>query len=89
MQHDFITLIDETIGLDMVELLHLNDAIHACGSRIDKHALLGHGTIGITALQSFALHPRLATIPLILDLPSLPIEQDNAMLSLARSWHTK
>ncbi len=86
-QDEFIQLIDDMIGISMVELLHLNDAIHPRGSRIDKHALIGQGTIGYDALKSFALHPRLVHIPLILELPSLPLEQDNAMLQLVRSWH--
>lgn len=86
-QDAFIQLIDDTIGIKMVELIHLNDAIHPRGSRIDKHALLGEGTIGLAALKSFALHPRLVHVPLILELPSLPLEQDHAMLQLVRSWH--
>ncbi len=84
----FINLIDETMNIAMVELLHLNDAIYPRGSRIDKHALLGEGTIGLDALKSFALHPRLVHIPLILELPHLPLAQDHAMLQLVRSWHT-
>lgn len=87
-QQEFINLIDEMIGISMIELIHLNDAIHPHGSRIDKHALIGEGTIGAHALKSFALDPRLAHIPLILELPNLPFEQDSAMLHLVRSWHT-
>lgn len=86
-QDEFIQHIDDTIGINKVELIHLNDAIYPRGSRIDKHALLGEGTIGMEALKSFALHPRVAHIPLILELPSLPLEQDHAMLQLVRNWH--
>lgn len=88
-QNEFIDLIDTTMGIDNIELLHLNDAIYPCGSRIDKHAIIGHGTIGAQALKSFALHPRLIHIPIILELPSLPPTEDNGMLHLVRNWHTK
>jgi len=86
-QTDFIKLIDETMGIAMIELMHLNDAVHPRGSRIDKHAPIGEGTIGDDALKSFALNPLLSSIPIILELPHLPFEQDNAMLQLVRSWH--
>ncbi len=87
-KHDeFIDLIDQTIGIHTVELIHLNDAAHCLSSRIDKHAPIGDGTIGIQALKSFVLNPRLYSIPLILELPILPTAQDNAMLQLVRSWH--
>lgn len=86
-QKSFIELIDQTIGIASVVLIHLNDAEYQLSSRIDKHAALGHGTIGIAALQSFAMNPRLIHIPIILELPALPMEADNDMLQKVRSWH--
>lgn len=88
-QNDFIELIDQTMGLENVELIHLNDAAHECGSRLDKHAAVGNGFIGEKALHTFALDPRLSSIPLILELPILPDGEDGAMLQKIRSWHQK
>lgn len=87
-QNDFIHLIDITIGIHAVELIHLNDAAHPLSSRIDKHAALGEGTIGLEALKSFATNPRLSKIPLILELPVLSSAQESNMLDIVRSWHT-
>ena len=86
-RNDFIELIDQTMGIDKVELIHLNDAIYAQGSRIDKHAPIGKGYIGEEALKAFALDPRLVSIPLILELPILPADQEDAMLQKVKRWH--
>lgn len=86
-QNNFIELIDQTIGISNLALIHLNDATHERGSHIDKHAPLGEGYIGNAALKTFALHPQLASIPLILELPILPKEQETATLHKVRSWH--
>ncbi len=86
-RNNLIDLIDETMGLNQVLLMHLNDAWHDRGSRIDKHASIGAGTIGQENLQSFILNPRLSSIPVILELPVLPYEQEVAMLQQVRDWH--
>ncbi len=85
----FIETIDQTIGIDTIELIHLNDATHPCGSQIDKHAPLGSGYIGEQALKSFALDPRFSSIPLILELPILPKAQEGDMLQKVKLWHKK
>jgi deoxyribonuclease-4 len=86
-QNGFIELIDQTIGLENVKLIHLNDAAHEQGSRIDKHAAIGNGCIGEDALKTFALDPRLSSIPLILELPILPDGEEDAMLQKVQGWH--
>ncbi len=86
-QNGFIELVDQTMGLENVELIHLNDAAHEQGSRIDKHAAIGNGCIGETALKTFALDPRLSSIPLILELPILPDGDEDAMLQKVQGWH--
>ncbi|MDP3889491.1 MAG: deoxyribonuclease IV [bacterium] len=86
-QEDFIELIDTSIGVDKVKLIHLNDASYKCGSKIDRHAIIGKGYIGSTMLRRFILHPQLQHIPLILELPVIPEEQEIAILEMVRSWH--
>ncbi len=86
-QQEFITVLEKTIGLDAIALIHLNDSFYEAGSRIDKHAVLGTGTIGEQALQSFVMHPQLCTIPLILELPALSSEQERAILQKVKNWH--
>lgn len=85
----FIDELEHTIGIETIALIHLNDSHYEAGSRIDKHAPLGKGTIGQDALRAFALHPKLSTIPLILELPLLPSEQEIAILQTVKQWHIK
>ncbi len=47
--------------------LHLNDAREACGSRRDRHAIPGQGTIG-EGLRRLCRHPLFASLPAILEL---------------------
>ena len=86
-RNEFIELIDQTMDINNVELIHLNDAAHKQGSRIDKHAPIGNRYIGEQALKAFALDPRLVSIPLILELPILPEAQEDAMLQKVKNWH--
>ncbi len=86
-QQNFIALVDAKIGLDSVEIIHLNDSHKPLGSQIDKHAVPGEGLIGLDSLRSFALHPQLCTIPLVLELPVLTDEQEIMVLNTVRSWH--
>ncbi len=40
--------VDETIGLERLRLIHLNDSVHGLGARKDRHAALGAGKIWTT-----------------------------------------
>lgn len=48
--------------------LHLNDAQYPCGSKRDRHAVPGEGTIG-EGLLRLVRHPLFAGIPCILEVP--------------------
>src|SRR5579872_3584232 len=87
-RNEFIALIDDSIGIQNISVIHLNDTNQHCGSRIDKHALIGEGVIGEDALKQFVLDERLNHIPIILELPVLPEDQEDAMLHKIRTWHS-
>lgn len=82
----FIALVDETMGIANVAMIHLNDASQPCGSRIDKHAIIGTGLIGESVLKKFACDSRLASIPLILELPMVTTQAEYEALQRVRSW---
>jgi deoxyribonuclease IV len=86
-QDDFIRMIDEKLGWDRVALIHLNDTNETCGSKIDCHAGVGNGKIGNDALRRFILHPALASIPVILEIPLLPEQEQKELLEKVRGWH--
>lgn len=84
---EFIALLDRTMGIDQIVLIHLNDTTNKLGSRIDQHAVPGEGRIGEDALKRFVLHPRLKHIPLLIEPPILSDEEQFALLEKVRSWH--
>lgn len=83
---DFIGLIGDTIGFNQIALIHLNDTKEELKSRIDKHAMLGKGNIGIDQLRLFATDARLKDIPLIVELPRVTYEQEKELLETIQSW---
>jgi apurinic endonuclease APN1 len=86
-QEKFIALLKETVGLENVCLIHLNDTGVERGAYTDRHDMLGSGIIGLDALKNFVLNPLLKTIPLIMELPVLPDDQVKNILNIVRQWH--
>jgi len=54
-------LIERTIGLERVCVVHVNDSKTKMGSRVDRHEHVGKGRIGLEALRRILNHPRLGT----------------------------
>jgi len=88
-RESFIQLLDETIGIESIALLHLNDTNEKRGSQNDRHEVVGKGVLGDQVLRDFALHPRLKHIPLLLELPVLTEIEEKAVLDKVKSWHTQ
>ncbi len=68
----FLFTVDKHIGLEHVQLLHLNDAKHGLGSIRDEHAQWSMGRMskrGIAGIQMLLQDPRLAHIALIMETP--------------------
>ncbi len=61
--------IDANIGFDRVAALHLNDSKVECGRGLDRHANLGEGHIGYDGLARVLNHPRIRSLPVILETP--------------------
>jgi deoxyribonuclease-4 len=60
---------DAAIGLDRLKVIHANDSKRERGSRVDRNEAIGKGKIGSDAFRLIMNHPKLATIPLILETP--------------------
>lgn len=67
----WITEIKKSIGLDKVELLHLNDSKTPMGSGRDMHQNIGEGFIGYEGLKMLVNHPKFVHLPLILEVPGI------------------
>lgn len=60
---------DDVIGRDYLKAIHLNDDKRERGSRIDRHASLGQGTLGEDFFRRFMNDPRFDDMPVILETP--------------------
>ena len=54
-----IAVVDRTVGLDRVYVLHVNDSKTPLGSRVDRHEHIGRGKIGLAAFGRILNHARL------------------------------
>ena len=61
---------DEIIGMNYLKGMHLNDDKKEHGSRIDRHASVGLGTLGKEFFIRLVNDPRFDNIPLILETPN-------------------
>ena len=60
---------DAVVGFSFLKGLHLNDGKKIMGSRVDRHASLGDGTLGLEAFRMIMNDPRFEDIPMILETP--------------------
>ena len=60
--------LDDSIGLDRVRCLHVNDSKTPLGSNRDRHDNIGDGLIG-EKLTVFLGHPKLQGLPALLEVP--------------------
>jgi deoxyribonuclease IV len=61
--------LDRTLGLDNVRAFHLNDSRGALGSKIDRHAEIGQGEIGLGLFRLLLADTRFGKTPGILETP--------------------
>lgn len=65
--HDTIDRLAATVGLARVRAWHLNDSLKPFASRVDRHAHIGHGEIGLDAFRLLLNDPRFAPLPMYLE----------------------
>ncbi|MDQ0175209.1 deoxyribonuclease IV [Bacillus chungangensis] len=68
---------DKIIGLERINVLHINDSKNACGAGKDRHENIGFGHIGFNALKDIVHHPQLQDIPKILETPYVGEDKKN------------
>ena len=65
-----VTQIDETIGLDRLRALHVNDSATPLGSNRDRHANILEGELG-EGLGAFLAHPAFQELSAYLEVPGV------------------
>jgi len=67
---------DDTVGLQRLKVIHLNDTEMGLGSHRDVHARLGEGIIGEEGLRMLLTDPRLEHVAVLLETPILTDDKD-------------
>lgn len=61
--------LDRDVGLGRVRVWHLNDSRRERGSRVDRHAGIGQGHLGLEPFRHLVNDPRFREVPMILETP--------------------
>ncbi|HAM70146.1 MAG TPA: deoxyribonuclease IV [Verrucomicrobiales bacterium] len=77
--------VESMIGLKEILAFHLNDSKTPLGSRVDRHAGIGQGHIGLEAFRPIVNDPRFHDLPGCLETPKSPdLHEDVENLALLR-----
>ena len=68
--NDTLKTFDTIVGLSHLYALHLNDSLKPLNSRVDRHANLGEGEIGIACFDYLMTDPRTEKLPKYLETPN-------------------
>jgi len=60
---------DRVIGIEHLNVVHLNDSKSSCGSRLDRHEHIGKGALGIETFRRIVNDKRLSEISGVLETP--------------------
>ena len=74
---------DRLVGIDRIKCIHCNDSQKKLGSRVDRHAHIGEGEIGIEAFRCLVNDPRFERVPILLETPDADTMHE---VNLKRLW---
>jgi len=72
------------LGWERLRLIHLNDAKATCGASVDRHDHIGQGLIGRKSFRLLLNHPRLSTLPFIMETPKKSEEDDRKNMRVVK-----
>lgn len=61
--------LDATVGIRRIKAFHLNDSRRELGSRVDRHAHIGRGQMGVEPFRHLLGDPRFRKVPMYLETP--------------------
>ncbi|MFQ6616403.1 MAG: deoxyribonuclease IV [Fidelibacterota bacterium] len=68
--NDTLKHFDQTVGLDRIKAVHINDSKRELGSRVDRHENVGKGLLGMETFWCLVNDDRFREIPMILETPA-------------------
>lgn len=60
------------VGFDRLRVVHANDSKRPCGSRVDRHAHIGEGCLGLDAFRRLLQDARFAPVPFLIETEKSP-----------------
>jgi deoxyribonuclease-4 len=81
--HATMAEFNRVIGLRRLRLFHVNDSKKPLGSRVDRHAHIGQGCLGLEPFRLLVNDPRFRQRPMILETPKEEAGQDMDPVNLA------
>jgi deoxyribonuclease IV len=67
--HATMEALDHAVGLGRIRAFHLNDSARDQGSRVDRHAHIGRGKMGLEPFRHLLADPRFRGVPMYLETP--------------------
>ncbi len=68
---------DRIVGLENLKVFHVNDSLKPLGSRVDRHAHIGRGCLGLEPFRLLVNDPRFRDRPMILETPKEDGDNDD------------
>jgi deoxyribonuclease-4 len=68
---------ERVVGLQWLRCLHVNDSQKPQGSRVDRHAHIGRGCLGLEPFRLLVNDPRFQELPMILETPKEEDDNDD------------
>lgn len=86
----FLAKIDTLIGLDRIEVIHLNDSKDTFNSGRDRHQNLGEGHVGVDVFKNLVNNVKTKHLPFILETPGFDGEgPDKKNIDILKSFIEK
>lgn len=82
----FIDILNTTMGINNIKLVHLNDSKENQGTKRDVHGLPGDWKIGTDALKNFIHHPYIKNLPKIIECPASSKHDLERALNNISNW---
>lgn len=60
---------DQLIGVERIKAFHLNDSLKGLGSRVDRHAHIGEGCLGLEPFRLLLADRRFRKVPMYMETP--------------------
>ncbi len=73
---------DEIIGIEKIKVIHLNDSKTELGSKVDRHANIGEGKIGLRFFHAILNDNRFSNIPKIIEIPERDEKSQESLIFL-------